>query len=122
MPTPTHEITTKKGAASGYASLDAGVKVPAAELPDATTAARGAVLKGAALTSPAAAALTDSTGGTRDNTVAALPALQATPTGLVAGERDAINNNFSELTEEVNALRARVEDLIAKLQAAGVQT
>jgi len=38
-----HEATANKGAASGYAPLDAGSKVPTGNLPAATTAAIGAV-------------------------------------------------------------------------------
>ena len=37
------EKTASKGTASGYAGLDAGSKVPAANLPDATTTAKGIV-------------------------------------------------------------------------------
>jgi len=37
----TKEDTANKGAASGYASLDSGTKVPAAQIPDATTTAVG---------------------------------------------------------------------------------
>lgn len=39
----TVEETSRKGAASGYASLDSGGTVPSAELPQATTTAKGAV-------------------------------------------------------------------------------
>lgn len=71
------------------------------------------------------AALTDSSGGTKDNTVEALPATQATPSGMTAAERTAISNNFAELSEELIAQRAlnttlinAVASLSAKLNAA----
>jgi hypothetical protein len=56
-------------------------------------------------------ALTNSSGGATDGTVQAMPALQATPTGLVSGERTAIINNFAELTTQLNNLRSDVEEV-----------
>jgi hypothetical protein len=38
-----YQKKSEKAAASGYASLDSGTKVPVAQLPDATTAAKGVV-------------------------------------------------------------------------------
>lgn len=55
-----------------------------------------------------------------------LPALQSAPTGLVAGERDVIRSNFSDIAEQMNDLKADIENtaqvlnsLIDDLQANG---
>jgi hypothetical protein len=68
---------------------------------------------GTALTALAAAitALTDSSGGTADGTVEAMPAAQATPGGATVAELTAINNNFAELATKVNLIRADLEAL-----------
>lgn len=48
--------------------------------------------------------LTDSSTGTADGTVEAMPATQGTPSGMTAAEKAAIDNNFAELTAKMNAL------------------
>ena len=68
------EQTANKGAASGYASLDGSTKVPVAQLPDATTGAKGIIQ------------LTGDLGGTATSpTVPGLTSKAATSTTISAG-------------------------------------
>lgn len=48
--------------------------------------------------------LTNNTGQTPDETIAALPAAQATPSGATQAELDAIEQNISDLAAKINAL------------------
>lgn len=93
--------------------------------PPAGATMRGEVLKAAALTAPASTALTDNTSASRDNTVTTLNTINdgvATieSVAFLNDNFDLINNNFGEIVEELNLLRARVEQLITRLQASGV--
>lgn len=51
----TYQAKSEKGQANGYASLDSGTKVPVAQLPDATTSAKGIVQLAGDLAGTAAA-------------------------------------------------------------------
>lgn len=75
-----------------------------------------ALPKSAALTSPAAAAVTNNIGG---SILSTLPAIVG---AVYATDSGAIKNALSTLTAAHNATVARLEDLIAKLKAAGIQT
>ena len=72
---------------------------------DASGTLTGEVTKGAAVADAAAATvatLTDSTGGSTDNTVSAITAVGGS--GATAAQESDINDNFAEVTEEINAL------------------
>ncbi len=62
-----------------------------------------------------AVTLTDTTGGTRDDTVSAITAVGGS--GATTAQEGEINNNFSELTQEINALRADLLDAKELLNA-----
>lgn len=55
------------------------------------------------------ATLTDSTGGSKDNTVSAITAVNGS--GATTAQETDINNNFAEVTEEINALRVDIENI-----------
>lgn len=94
----------------------------------ATTSVAGIVKKGALLTSPSAHTITDNVGGTVSTTQ--IPALGSVGTVLsvAANVTDVttfntnVKNAISTLTAEQNLLKARLEELISKLQTSGVQT
>lgn len=71
------------------------------------------------------ATLTDSSGGSTDDTVAAITAIGGS--GATTAQEGEINDNFAEVTEEINALRVDLVDLkqlvnslIDDLQALGL--
>lgn len=54
--------------------------------------------------------LVNGIGLAQDLTIEDMPALQATPTGMVAGERTAIRNNFSDIAEQLIDVKADLEN------------
>jgi len=54
-------------------------------------------------------ALTDSTGGTPDGTLAAVPAVGGS--GATTAQEDAINDNFAEVNAKIDALRSVLQSL-----------
>lgn len=85
-------------------------------VPDATTSVKGIAKKSDTLSAPAAGAITNNLGGSILGTIPVLGgALYATD---AAGIKNALTTAF----DQINKLNARVEDLITKLTAAGVQT
>ncbi len=73
---------------------------------DASGTLTGEVTKGTTVTDADAATvatLTDSTGGSTDDTVSAITAIDGS--GATAAQESDINDNFAEVTEEINALR-----------------
>lgn len=93
-----------------------GLSLPPSALPAATIGAAGVTLKSAALVAPAQAALVNNTGG---SLITTLPAIVG---AVYATDAPAIKNAISTLTVALNVTNARLEDLIAKLKTAGVQT
>jgi len=59
--------------------------------------------------------LTDSTGGSTDNTVSPITAVGGS--GATTTQEGEINNNFAEVTEEINALRVDVADIRTHVNA-----
>lgn len=93
-----------------------GLTIPATVLPPATTGAVGVIRKAAAIVAPAQATLVNNTGG---SLITTFPAIVG---AVYATDAPAIKNAISSLTVGSNTTNARLEDLIAKLQAAGIQT
>ena len=62
-----------------------------------------------------AATLTDSTGGVKDDTVAAIPVVGGS--GATTAQEGVIDDNFAELTEEINALRVDLNNVKEVLNA-----
>ncbi len=93
-----------------------GLSLPPTVLPAATLAAAGVHLKAAALVAPAQATLTNNTGG---SLITTLPAIVG---AVYTTDAPALKNAISSLTVASNVTNARLEQLISRLQAAGVQT
>lgn len=113
--------------ATAYATVASKANSALQSVPDATTSVKGLALKSEALGSAAASVLTDSSTGSASTTIAAAPSV-GTVLSVAANVADVATfvtwakNSVASLTTQLNANRARVEDLIAKQQTAGQQT
>lgn len=110
--------TAATHAESDFATSGQGAKADSAvqSVPDASTGVKGIVKKSAVLTAGASSAITDNTGGAPITT---WPAIVG---AVYATDAPDIKNAISSIAVGLNALRARLEDLIAKQQTAGQQT
>lgn len=110
--------TAAAHADTDFATSGQGAKADTAvqSVPDATTVVKGIVKKAAALSASASSLITDNTGGTP---VTTWPAIVG---AVYATDAPDIKNAISSIAVGLNALRARVEDMIAKQQTAGQQT
>lgn len=96
---------------------------------DSSDTLTGEITKAAAVVEVVAATVTtliDDTGGTVNATVSSIPAVGGSGASLL--QEATINNNFAEVTREINALRVDVETvrvainlLMANLRAANLQ-
>ena len=62
-------------------------------------------------------ALTDSTAGTPDNTVAAIPAAVAATTDTTAAQLTSVNTAFTALRNDLSDLTAKINAIISALKA-----
>lgn len=113
--------------ATAYATVAANANSALQSVPDASTSIKGLSKKSATLTSAAANILTNNSGGTASTTIAVGTTI-GTVLSVAANVTDVASlatwakNSIASLTTELNATRARLEDVIAKQQTAGQQT